>query len=75
MHGEVDNAQKQPEKHIKPAGGERMGKRSFLAQSEYRIKVQKLSPNKTDIDSVVERLVFLKGGPLIAGITPESVCL
>jgi hypothetical protein len=52
-----------------------MGKRSFLAQSEYRIKVQKLSPNKTDIDSVVERLVFLKGGPLIAGITPESVCL
>jgi hypothetical protein len=39
-----------------------MGKRSFLAQSEYRIKVQKLSPNKTDIDSVVERLVFLKGG-------------
>lgn len=53
-----------------------MGKRSFLAQSEYRIKVQKLSPNKTDIDSVVERLVFLNGGPLIAGITtPESVCL
>jgi hypothetical protein len=44
-----------------------MGKRSFLAQSEYRIKVQKLSPNKTDIDSVVERLVFLKGGAFDRG--------
>jgi hypothetical protein len=52
-----------------------MGKRSFLAQSEYRIKVQKLSPNKTDIDSVVERLVVLKGGAFDRGDNDAGIRL